>query len=44
MVNEIEDNDQSVLALDSLFRKTNTQPSLYWLPVSDEEIQKRTAK
>ena len=44
MDNEMEDNDQSVLALDSLFRKTNTRPSLYWLPVSDEELQKRTAK
>ena len=44
MVNEMEDNNESALALDSLFRKTNTQPSLYWLPVSDEEIQKRMAK
>ena len=27
--------------LDDLFKKTKTQPSLYWLPLSDAEIEAR---
>jgi apoptotic chromatin condensation inducer in the nucleus len=31
-------------ALDALFRKTATRPQLYWLPVSDEQIERRKSK
>lgn len=27
--------------LDELFKKTKTQPSLYWLPLTDGEIEAR---
>lgn len=30
-----------IATLDDLFRKTNAKPALYWLPVSEEEVQKR---
>jgi SAP domain/RNSP1-SAP18 binding (RSB) motif len=30
-----------VLDLDELFRKTTALPRLYWLPVSDEEVERR---
>ena len=27
--------------LDELFKKTKTQPSIYWLPLTDAQIQAR---
>lgn len=30
-----------IATLDDLFRKTTAKPALYWLPVSEEEVQRR---
>ena len=29
------------ILLDDLFKKTKTTPSIYWLPLTDEEIKQR---
>ena len=29
------------ICLDDLFKKTKTTPSIYWLPLTDEEIKSR---
>lgn len=31
------------ILLDDLFKKTKTTPSIYWLPLTDEEIKQRDA-
>lgn len=33
--------DNEPLSLDDLFRRTQAKPAIYWLPVSEEEIQRR---
>ena len=32
------------LTLDDLFRKTDTKPSLYWLPLTEQQAAERAAK
>lgn len=32
------------LTLDDLFRKTETKPALYWLPLTDQQAADRAAK
>jgi hypothetical protein len=38
-----EQTEEEVLTLDDLFRKTEALPSLYWIPVSEEEASRRKA-
>ena len=38
---DVESSSKEVLALDELFRKTTTLPSIYWLPVSEEIAGRR---
>ena len=33
-----EPADEKLIALEDLFRKTETSPHLYWLPLSDESV------
>lgn len=35
---EEEDDEEAPIILDEIFRKTGTKPSLYWLPLSEEEV------
>lgn len=34
-----EEEEEEPIILDDLFRKTDTKPSLYWLPLSEEEVR-----
>merc|ERR1711935_632772 len=36
-----EDDEAGGICLDDLFKKTKTIPSVYWLPLTDQEIQAR---
>jgi len=38
---EEDDDDVGGICLDDLFKKTKTVPSVYWLPLTDEEIKAR---
>lgn len=33
-----KDNDPPLRLLDDLFRKTQTTPSIYWLPLTPEQV------
>lgn len=35
--------EEKVLNLDDLFRKTNALPVLYWLPLNDEQVAAKEA-
>ncbi|KAK9818433.1 hypothetical protein WJX72_012536 [[Myrmecia] bisecta] len=37
------EEDEPIVNLDTLFRKTKTVPFLYWLPLTDEEVAKKVA-
>jgi hypothetical protein len=39
----VEDEAEDVLDLDAIFRKTTTEPALYWLPLTEEEAAARAA-
>lgn len=37
---EVQDeDDEEPIVLDDMFRKTEAKPSLYWLPLSEEEVR-----
>ncbi len=35
---EAEEEEEEPVVLDEMFRKTDAKPSLYWLPLSEEEV------
>jgi hypothetical protein len=39
-----QDEEEPVKTLDSLFKKTQTKPHIYFLPLSEEEVQERRQK
>jgi hypothetical protein len=43
-VTNIQNEEDTVKTLDSLFKKTETKPHLYYLPLSEEEVQDKKLK
>ena len=39
----MDEAEDEVLDLDAIFRKTTTEPALYWLPLTEEEAAARAA-
>lgn len=39
-----DDEVKAPLTLDELFKKTETKPMLYWLPLTDGQVAARKAK
>jgi apoptotic chromatin condensation inducer in the nucleus len=39
-----QNEEEPVKTLDSLFKKTETKPHLYYLPLSEEEVQEKRLK
>lgn len=35
-----QEEEEEPIILDDLFRKTDVKPSLYWLPLSEEEVRR----
>ncbi|CAF4791607.1 unnamed protein product [Rotaria sp. Silwood1] len=40
----IKPNESSVKGLDEYFRKTNSKPSIYWLPLTEEQVIERNRR
>lgn len=40
----VKPNDQSAKGLDDYFRKTKAKPSIYWLPLTEEQIVERNRR
>ncbi|KAF6036362.1 ACIN1 [Bugula neritina] len=38
---EVTEEKAPVVSLDDLFRKTTTEPAIYWLPLTDEKIEQK---
>jgi len=39
IVNNFATEKETVKTLDTLFKKTNTKPNIYYLPLSEEEVK-----
>jgi hypothetical protein len=37
--NLVKTNEQPMKGLDDYFRKTKAKPSIYWLPLTEEEVE-----
>jgi len=41
MANLVKTNEQPAKSLDDYFRKTKAKPSIYWLPLTEEQVFKK---